>query len=143
MQKERIVDPVTGEVTSEKLIIDIGKKNNIQYNKNEWFATNQRGVRDLTTNEIGKTLYTTKGRVFHFLLSIIQWGNFAPFKATHISQQLDISRQAVYKAKKELLEDGLILDAINVSTGEKGVLMTNVLVQKGEENKDIVVIGKE
>lgn len=143
VQKEQIIDPATGEVKSEKLVIDINKKNKISYGDNNWYATNQKGVRDLTQNEIGKSLYTVKGRVFHYLLSILKYGNFAPFNATHISKQLEITRQAVYKAKKDLLKDDLIREAIDTTTGQKGVIVTNILVQKGSENEDIAVIQKK
>lgn len=108
----------------------------------DWIAVNQEEVRNLAKNETGKTLYTTKGRVFNYFLSIAEFGNFVPFKATHIANELGISRQSVYKSKKELLDDGLILNAVNNLTGEKGIVILGNIVQKGDDNQQHITVYK-
>ncbi len=139
--KKGVYKDKEGNVTGSFFMYDLkGAKGKVPYNQNEWFASSQEGVRKMTT-EIGKSLYTVKGLVFHYLTSVLEYGNFAPFVGTHIAKELKISRTAVYKAKGQLIEDGLIKDAIDTASGIKGVVIPDILVHKGEVNSNIVIIN--
>ncbi len=146
-KKEIILDPTTGEILKENIVYEIDpnkRSKSIQYKSNDWYAINQEEAIKMSTTNIGKLLYTVNGRVYEYLKGTSEYGNFAPFHATHIANQLGISRQAVYKSREELTAAGLIMEAINIKTGVKGVLISNVIMQKGEVGReDIRVINKK
>ncbi len=138
MDKHVLANTDTGEITP--LIVVNKRKNKIRYPNNTWYAVNQIKEGELMKSNIAKSMYTTKGRVYHHLASIMEYGNFAPFLARHVAEELNITRQSVYKAKHDLVEDKLLVPAINTTTGIKGVIFPNVFVQKSEENPNILTM---
>lgn len=130
-------DPITGELIGQSLITPLGHKPNA-YGKNNWCRRNQKIGDDMMKkfNE----LYTAKGKVFNHLINSMTYGNFCYYSPTAIGKVLGMTRQAVHKAKKELIEDGFIKEGINRRTLERGVIISEELYSKGETDKDIMEI---
>lgn len=136
IKKRQELDPVTGEIIKEVLEIDLNKKNKIRYDKDKWVAMNQMEVCKMFDDN----LLTVKGKVYAYLISVMEYGNFASLNVTYLSNQIDTSRQAIYKALKELTDDGRIKKAINKRTGVKGYYISDDIVQKGNDKNDDIEI---
>lgn len=134
---QTVLDPITGELIGQNFITPLGHKPSV-YGKNNWCRRNQKIGDDMMKkfNE----LYTAKGKVFNHLINSMGYGNFAYYSPTAIGEILGMTRQAVYKAKKELIEDGFIKEGINRRTLEKGVIINEELYSKGEPDEDIMTL---
>lgn len=139
MQDKSIISTVDsdGVVQSQFMVSQIGNKHKIAYEKNKWCALNQPVWKETTMGDNG--LYTVKGLVLNYLIGTMRYGNFSAFKGSHIAKQLNVSPQAVSKAKRELIDDGYIMEGIDLEEGTRGVIITSNLVDKPSETSSNIV----
>ncbi len=136
------IDSATGEVIGHSKAVEVAPKS-IGYDT--WIAKNQKGDKTMLSSKNKKEkdlgLYTVKGKLFMYLVNNCGANNFVDFNAKHIALQLQVTVQAVYKYKKQLIKDGLIVEAYRRNTGTKGVVIDPDLYQNGlRGNNDIVIV---
>lgn len=133
------LDPETGELIGRKIEVDLESRRKVKYNRNDWLALHQKEI--IMLNE--KNMFNAKGKVFMYLISIVEYSNFAPFNMKHAVEKTNLTRQTIYKSLNELLDDHLIVNAINEQTGIKGYYISDVYFQKGEREDKIKLIYRE
>lgn len=127
-----------GEYQGQVIATPIKKKHKSNFNNGEWCRLNQTEWSELTMK--GKGIYTAKGAVLNHLISTMQYGNFSPFNGAYLAKVLETTPQAISRAKKQLIEDKLIDEAIDTRTGAKGVIIYNGIVEKGDGEKPDYIV---